>query len=372
MAYRELYLKSLQLTNFKNYSQAQLDLSAKLNCFVGDNGMGKTNLLDAIHTLCLAKSHFLSSDQNLVKTDETFFRLQALFSRAGEQEEIVVKYKLRSKKQLERNKTPYKKISEHIGLLPLVIIAPDDIQLILDGSEERRRYLDLSLVQLDADYTKALLLYNQILEQRNALLRKADDKNPPDLALLDYYDSQLLQPANYIHKKRQELSTKIAPFFQKAYATISSERESVALKYTSQLDMVDFRQLLSDSRNKDILLQRTNKGIHKDDLELIMKDQALKRFASQGQLKSFLLAMKLAQYELIRDELGIYPILLLDDIFDRLDPTRVKQLLEMLTKGDFGQIFLTDTHEKRVSELLEKLEIDESKLFRIEDAKITG
>ena len=370
MPYQHLTLKTLQLTNFKNYSQAALELSQKLNCFVGDNGMGKTNLLDAIHTVCLAKSHFQTSDQNLVKTGETFFRLESEFERAGERVEIVIKYKLRGKKIIERNRIAYKKISEHIGLLPLVIIAPDDIQLILDGSEERRKYLDLSLVQLDPDYTKALMLYNQILEQRNALLRNSDDKNPPDSALLDYYDSQLIEPANYIYKKRKELSENISPIFQQAYAAISSDREQVEMIYNSQLDNADIEQLLSDSRNKDILLQRTNKGIHKDDLELMMKDQPLKRFASQGQLKSFLLAMKLAQYELLRDDLGIYPIMLLDDIFDRLDPGRVKQLLELLTNGDFGQIFLSDTHEKRVRELLDMLRIDESRIFRIEDSKI--
>ncbi len=370
MPYQQLTLKTLHLTNFKNYSQATLELSQKLNCFVGDNGMGKTNLLDAIHTLCLAKSHFQTSDQNLVKTGETFFRLEAVFERAGEQEEIVIKYKLRGKKIIERNRIAYKKISEHIGLLPLVIIAPDDIQLILDGSEERRKYLDLSLVQLDPDYTKALMHYNQVLEQRNALLRNSDDKNPPNTALLDYYDSQLIEPAKYIYKKRKELSDNISPTFQQAYAAISSDREQVEMIYNSQLDNADIEQLLSESRNKDILLQRTNKGIHKDDLELMMKDQPLKRFASQGQLKSFLLAMKLAQYELLRDDLGIYPIMLLDDIFDRLDPGRVKQLLELLTNGDFGQIFLSDTHEKRVRELLDMLKIDESRIFRIEDSKI--
>lgn len=370
MPINQLSLKTIQLTNFKNYSQAALELSQKLNCFVGDNGMGKTNLLDAIHTLCLAKSHFLSSDQNLVKNGETFFRLQAFFERAGVPEEIVVKYKLRGKKQIERNKIAYKKISEHIGFLPLVIIAPDDMQLILEGSEDRRKYLDLCLVQLDPDYTKALMHYNQVLEQRNALLRNSDDKNPPDLSLLDYYDSQLIEPAYYIHQKRKELCKKISPIFLDAYAKISSERESVAMLYNSQLENADYQNLLAESRARDIFLQRTGKGIHKDDLELIMKDQPLKRFASQGQLKSYLLAMKLAQYELLRDNLGIYPILLLDDIFDRLDPNRVKQLLEMLTKEDFGQIFLTDTHQNRVSELVSMLELNNSKIFTVEDGAI--
>lgn len=370
MPYQQLTLKTLQLTNFKNYSQATLELSQKLNCFVGDNGMGKTNLLDAIHTLCLAKSHFLSSDQHLVKNGETFFRLQAMFERAGTPEEIVIKYKVRGKKQIERNKTSYKKIAEHIGFLPLVIIAPDDMQLILDGSEERRKYLDLCLVQLDPDYTKALMHYNQVLDQRNALLRNSDDKNPPDTSLLDYYDSQLIDPAKYIHQARKELCEKLTTIFQKAYASISSERETVEMVYKSQLDQADYPLLLAESRNKDIFLQRTGKGIHKDDLELVMKDQPLKRFASQGQLKSYLLAMKLAQYELLRDDLGIYPILLLDDIFDRLDPGRVKQLLEMLTSGEFGQIFLSDTHENRVIDLLEMLRIDGSTIFKIADSQI--
>jgi DNA replication and repair protein RecF len=370
---KEFYLKTLVLTNFKNYSQEQLQLSAQLNCFVGDNGMGKTNLLDAIHVLCLAKSHFLASDQNLVKTGEDFFRLQGIFYRTEENEDIAVKYKLRSKKIIERNKAAYKRISEHIGLLPLVIIAPDDMQLIMQGSEERRKYMDLCLVQLDSEYTKSLLFYNQVIEQRNALLRSADDRNPPDSNLLDFYDGQLLQPAAYIYKKRKELIEMLAPLFLAAYAAISGERESVEMRYISQLEGTDFEMLLFESRRKDTILQRTNKGIHKDDIELEIKSQPLKRYASQGQLKSFLLAMKLAQYELLRDCLGMSPILLLDDIFDRLDAGRVKHLLQLLTEGDFGQIFLTDTHEERVKEILESLRLKSSyKKFQIADGSINN
>lgn len=370
---KEFYLKTLVLTNFKNYSQEQLQLSAQLNCFVGDNGMGKTNLLDAIHVLCLAKSHFLASDQNLVKTGEDFFRLQGIFYRTEENEDIAVKYKLRSKKIIERNKAAYKRISEHIGLLPLVIIAPDDMQLIMQGSEERRKYMDLCLVQLDYEYTKSLLFYNQVIEQRNALLRSADDRKPPDSNLLDFYDGQILQPAAYIYKKRKELIEMLSPLFLAAYAAISGERESVEMRYISQLEGTDFEMLLFESRRKDTILQRTNKGIHKDDIELEIKSQTLKKYASQGQLKSFLLAMKLAQYELLRDCLGMSPILLLDDIFDRLDAGRVKHLLQLLTEGDFGQIFLTDTHEERVKEILESLKLKSSyKKFQVSDGSINN
>jgi DNA replication and repair protein RecF len=371
MAISEMYLETLSLTNFKNYELQTLELSPQLNCFVGENGMGKTNLLDAIHVLCLSKSHFMSSDQNLVRTGEDFFRLQGKFNRQGKSEDIVVKYKLRGKKQIERNKIPYKRISEHVGLLPLVIIAPDDIQLIMQGSEERRRFLDLCLVQLDPEYMQQLMLYNQVLEQRNALLRAADDHHSPDPSLLDIYDAQLLKPAEFIFNKRTELIEKLTTIFQSCYAAISGERETVEMRYTSQLQGADFEMLLLESRRKDIILQRSNKGIHKDDLELEIKGQALKRFASQGQLKSFLMAMKLAQYEFLRQFLNIPPLLLLDDIFDKLDATRVSQLLDLLLKRDFGQIFITDTHEERVATILKTLSLKSNyKKFMIKDAQV--
>jgi DNA replication and repair protein RecF len=366
-----LYLESLSLSNFKNYDLETLQFSPQLNCFVGENGMGKTNLLDAIHLLCLGKSHFMASDQNLVRSGEEFFRLHGKFIRAEKNEEIVIKYKMRGKKQIERNRVLYKRIAEHVGLLPLVIIAPDDIQLIMQGSEERRRFLDLCLVQLDTEYLKQLMIYNQVLEQRNALLRSSDEQNNINISLLEIYDQQLLAPAAYIFEKRTALMKDLAPIFQSCYATISGEREEVSMRYISQLQDSDLSALLLESRKKDLILQRSNKGIHKDDLELEIKGAPLRRYASQGQLKSYLLAMKLAQYELLRQCQNIAPILLLDDIFDKLDAGRVKHLLHLLLERDFGQVFITDTHEERVAAILNTLSIKSAfKKFVIKDAQV--
>ena len=330
--------------------------------------MGKTNLLDAIHVLCLGKSHFMSTDQNLVRTGEDFFRLQAKFRKLDEKEDIVVKYKLRGKKVFERNKIAYKRLADHVGLLPLVIIAPDDAGLILNGSEERRRFLDFILVQFDSQYMTQLLRYNQIIEQRNALLKSADHPKEVDISLLEVYDAQLPEPAKYIFAKRTEFIEKLYPVFQAYYEEISGGKEVVEISYKSHLQQDSMADLLLLSRDKDLILQRTSKGIHKDDLILELKGKTLKQFASQGQLKSYLLAMKLAQYELLRQAREVTPILLLDDIFDKLDANRVKHLLSLLIEHQFGQIFITDTHEDRVEGILQDIKFSSDyKKFVIAD-----
>jgi DNA replication and repair protein RecF len=348
-----------------------LELSSNVNAIVGKNGMGKTNIMDAIHTFALGKSHFLSTDQNLIRFGEDFFRIQTNVSRFGKNEEIVVKYKFRTKKVIERNKVPYKKISEHIGLIPLVMIAPDDIQLIMEGSEERRKFLDLCLVQYDAFYLEQLLIYNSILEQRNSLLKSYEYLKPFNFDLLETYDLQLIKPAQYIFEKRSEMIKKLEPIFKESYASISGDRENVNLKYISSLFEEELARSLITNREKDLILQRTTKGIHKDDLELEIKGQSLKKFASQGQLKSYLLAMKLAQYEFLKQITNLSPILLLDDIFDKLDEKRVAQLLNLLFEKNFGQIFITDTHEQRIESIIQKL-IDKSvySKIKIEDGRV--
>jgi DNA replication and repair protein RecF len=371
MIKEDLHIKELTLTNFKNYEMQSFKFSPKLNCIVGENGMGKTNIMDAIHTFALGKSHFLSTDQNLIRFGEDFFRIQAHVSRFGKNEEIVVKYKYRTKKVIERNKIPYKKISEHIGLIPLVMIAPDDIQLIMEGSEERRRFLDLSLVQYDSVYLEQLLIYNSVLEQRNSLLKSYEYLKPFNFDLLETYDLQLIKPAQYIFEKRYELIKKLEPIFVACYASISGDKEKVNIKYTSSLFEEEMVISLLHSREKDLILQRTTKGIHKDDLELEIKGQSLKKFASQGQLKSYLLAMKLAQYEFLKEITKLSPILLLDDIFDKLDEKRVAQLLNLLFEKNFGQIFITDTHELRIESIIQKL-LDKSEYtkIKIEDGTV--
>ncbi len=332
--------------------------------------MGKTNILDAIYYLCMCKSHFGLTDRYVMKKGETFFRLDGGFVKKDKLQKVVCKVIPRKKKVFECNKVPYAKLSEHIGLLPVVMIAPDDVQMITEGSEERRRFLDNTICQLDADYLKNLIEYNKLLSQRNKLLKQFAEQRYFDATLLDIYDQQMLKPAAYIVKKRQSTVETFLPIFQSYYATISNHQESVNCVFLSKLIETDFATLLTEQREKDKILQRSTVGIHKDDLAFTINELPLKRFASQGQRKSYLLALKLAQYELMRQQKGQTPILLLDDIFDKLDGNRVQQLLSLLIeqKG-FGQIFITDTHDSRVEEIVQQFDTDYKK-FRVENGSI--
>jgi len=348
-----LRLDKIKLTNFKNYAGEHLSFSPKLNCFVGKNGMGKTNLLDAIYYLCMCKSHFAIRDTNVLKEGEDFFRLEGYFKKKQKKEKIVFKIIPKKKKEIERNDKQYDKLSEHIGLLPVVIIAPDDTILATEGSEERRRFLDNTLSQLDKGYLANLMLYNRVLKQRNAALKTMWERRKFDESLIQTYDKQMIAPAKLIHEQRAAFIADFIPIFNEIYGVIASEAEVVGCVYKSKLSDTDYTDLLSESREKDRVLQRTTTGIHKDDLAFSLKGFPLKRFASQGQLKSYILAMKLAQYQLLRKHKDCEPILLLDDIFDKLDRTRVAQLLSLLVKGEYGQIFITDTHENRVEEIIQ-------------------
>lgn len=365
-----MHLGKLKLTNFKNYGNQQLTLSTKLNCFVGDNGMGKTNLLDAIHYLCMCKSHFSLPDRQVIRHDEAFFRLDGFFTKQEAPEHIVCKFQPSKKKVIERNKIAYERLAEHIGRYPMVLVTPDDNQLLTDGSEYRRQFLDISLSQLDQQYLKALIHYNKVLQQRNAFLKQHDHPQQINIDLLEVYNHQLLQPAAIIHTFRKEFITNLIPAFQDYYAQISGEKETVSLEYQSQLSTSSMEALFEESKEKDCWLQRTTKGIHKDELKLKMNGFPVKKFASQGQLKSYLLALKLAQFEAIAQALKFKPILLLDDIFDKLDQHRVKQLLTLLLSQNFGQIFITDTHEHRIASIVSGFQSD-YKEFRIDQGVAT-
>lgn len=353
-----MHLERLQLTNFKNYESQQLSLSSKLNCFVGENGMGKTNLLDAIHYLCMCKGHFNLPDKQVIRHGEDFFRLEGKFQRKNKKETVVCKYSPKTRKVIERNKVAYKRLADHIGRFPMIMITPDDTLLITEGSENRRQFIDVLLVQLDAIYLQHLMTYNKVLQQRNAFLKSFKHPLEVNFDLLAIYSQQLLVPANYIHQKRQEIITLLKPIFQNYYKVISGDKEQVNLAYHSQLSQDSFTSLLEESQEKDTWLQRTTKGVHKDDLKLLINDYPVKKFASQGQLKSYLLALKLAQYELLRQESAVAPLVLLDDIFDKLDKKRVQHLLTLLLEKDFGQIFITDTHENRIAEIVSGLGTD--------------
>lgn len=350
-----MYIEKIKLTNFKNYENYEMEFSPTLNCIVGRNGIGKTNLLDAIHYLCLCKSHFQYADTALVKHGESFFRLEGIFERKNKKEEIIAKLIPRKKKSFERNKIEYTKLSEHIGFLPIVMIAPDDIQLATDGSEYRRRFADYTLSQTNPTYLHELIHYNRILEQRNAVLKQYAETGKRQDDLLDIYDQKLWQIGIYIFHERQKWTKELIPYFQTFYKIISESRENVSLNYESEWEGRTDQNILLPQRNKDYERGFTTIGIHKDDWSFFIKNQSLKKFASQGQLKSYILALRLAQYQYISKAIELSPILLLDDLFDKLDEYRVRQLLTLLSGGDFGQIFITDTHTDRMENILQSV-----------------
>lgn len=365
----KITLQHIQLTNFKNYAGADITCSTGVNCLVGKNGMGKTNFLDAIYYLCMTKSHFSLSDQYLVRHEQDFFRLSGKFKTPSSHKNIVAKYQLRKKKVFEANQVPYVRLAEHIGQLPVVMVAPDDTQLATEGSENRRKYIDNTLSQIDQEYLQQLILYNKLLKQRNALLKKMGEEHKFQPALLHTYNHQMLAPATFIYEKRAAFAEVLQPVFQVMYNYISNEAEKVQLHYKSPLQENNLEELFRKNQEKDRILQRTTAGIHKDDLTFEIEKRPLKKFASQGQLKSYILALKLSQYEILREFKEVSPILLLDDIFDKLDQYRVFQLLELLVGGQFGQVFISDTNVNRVAKTLDKLQA-EHKQFLVENGTI--
>ena len=358
-----MHLQLLKLTNFRNYGFQEMKFSPRLNLIAGLNGMGKTNLLDAVYYLCMGKSHFTGTDRNVVRQGEDFFRLEGHFHLNEKEEKIVAKVQPGKLKVFERNSSPYDRLADHVGLLPVVFKAPDDTALALDGSEERRRFLDNTLCQTDQPYLHHLLQYNKVLQNRNALLKQFAEQRYSDPELLEVYDRQMVEPASYIFDKRKGFVAALEPVFNNFYKAICNGKEDVKCIYRSQLFENQLNELLITAREKDRILQRTTAGIHKDDLQFRLDGRPLKSFASQGQLKSFVLALKLAQYHCLKIEKRLSPILLLDDLFDKLDDERVKHLLELLVNGDFGQVFITDTHPERSEELAKHFGSDYEKFI---------
>lgn len=330
--------------------------------------MGKTNLLDAIYYLCMGKSHFGVRDRHILRHKAEFLRLEGVFNKQEKKEKIVAKVIPGKKKEFEQNTKPYPKLSEHIGRFPIVIIAPDDTYIAKEGSEARRKFLNNSLSQLDQTYLQHLILYNKVLKQRNAILKQFVETRHFDPSLLHIYNDQLLEPAHYIHQARLDFIEKFRPLLQQTYQIISGSQETVDCTYQSALKETPYKDLLKLSEEKDRVLQRTTTGIHKDDLRFTIQGYPLKRLASQGQMKSFILSLKLAQYDLLKGWKKVSPILLLDDIFDKLDEHRVTHLLNLLLNGSFGQIFITDTHDDRVDKIVRNF-ASEHKTFQIIDGK---
>jgi DNA replication and repair protein RecF len=330
----------------------------------GLNGKGKTNLLDAIYYLCFTKSYFAKTDALNAQFGKDGFRLEGKApsnSRKGGRQEntdsIVCIYRGTGKKEFYLNDVEYNKFSEHIGKFPAVMIAPDDVELITGASEERRRYMDTVLSQVDAGYLQQLILYNKVLQQRNSLLKRFAEQGKTDWPLLEVIDEQLVQPGKYIHAKRRSFTEQLIPLVQNFYRQISNNNEIVTLQYESQLNSAGFYELLNQVREKDFYLQRSNAGTHKDDLLIQLNGQVFKNIASQGQRKSLLFALKLAEFEIIRFDKGFAPILLLDDVFEKLDNNRMQHLLQWVCCENKGQVFITDTHKERLEKAFSTLKI---------------
>ncbi|SES22661.1 DNA replication/repair protein RecF [Pedobacter rhizosphaerae] len=364
-----MWLKNITLLNFKNYTDAGIQFSETVNVFTGNNGSGKTNMLDAIHYLCLCKSYFNPIDGQQIKNGQEFFMVQGDFDRNDKSEKISCGVKRNQKKQFKRNKKEYEKLADHIGLFPVVMISPYDVNLIMDGSEERRKFIDNVISQTDAQYLDQLIAYNRVLLNRNAFLKQIAITRKYDPTLLQILDEQLVQTGKKIFATRKAFMDEFIPLFNQYYIYITNNKETVALQYQSQLADVPFEQLLEKSVEKDRVLERTTTGIHKDELAFSIHEMPLKKFGSQGQQKSFLIALKLAQYAYLAKNKGFKPLLLLDDIFDKLDDDRVQKLMQMVSHHDFGQIFITDTGIERVKSIFKTIEVGVT-LFTVDNGQI--
>jgi DNA replication and repair protein RecF len=349
-----LLLKNISLTQFKNYSHQQLELKHPIVAFTGANGIGKTNLLDAIHYLCFTKSFFSGIDSNNVQHGRAGFRIEGVFEKNGELFKTCIILRENGKKEITCNEVPYEKFSQHIGLFPCVMIAPDDAELIIGGSELRRKFLDTLLSQINANYLQQLIVYTKVLQQRNSYLKQSAQTQIRNNNLLEVLDEQLILAGNYIYETRKSF----LPQFQKRalqfYKQIAGKDEAVSILFESQLNHSGFQDLLQQSKERDYLLQRTNYGIHKDDLLLKLNEEPFKSTASQGQRKSLLFSLKLAEAETINEQKGFYPLLLLDDVFEKLDTQRMHNLLDYVCSQK-AQVFITDPNEERVRKVFKEL-----------------
>ena len=347
-----MFLKTLALLNYKNFSSAEFEFDQKINCMVGNNGIGKTNVLDSIYHLSFGKSYFNPITSQNINHDAEFFVVDGIFEKQDREEQIIVSAKRGQKKVIKRNNKPYEKFSEHIGFIPTVIISPADRDLIIEGSETRRKFIDGVISQSDNKYLNNLIDYGKILAQRNSLLKYFAANNSFDRDTLSVYDMQLEELGSNLYKKRKVFLETFIPIFQKRYATISNGHEEVSIAYKSQLEDGNFKDQLEDNLQKDMALQYTGVGTHKDDLVFEIAGHPIKKFGSQGQQKSFLISLKLAQFDFMKDLSKVSPILLMDDIFDKLDENRVAHIVDLVAKDELGQLFISDTHGDRTEKVV--------------------
>ena len=359
-----MFLKRLSLINYKNFDSRTFEFDSKINCFVGANGVGKTNALDAIYHLSFGKGYFNPVATQNIKHEEDFFVIDGEFEKLDREEKIVCSLKTGMKKIIKRNGKAYERLSDHIGLIPLVIISPADRDLIIEGSDTRRKFIDGVISQSDKGYLQTLIKYNKILVQRNSLLKYFVANNTFDASTLSVYDEQLHNYGSEIFKKRLKFVEAFIPIFKEQYAAISAGKEKVTLSYDSKLLDDDLSSLLAKNVEKDRILQYTGVGIHKDDLNFEIAGHPIKKFGSQGQQKSFLIALKFAQFHFIKKQAKTTPILLLDDIFDKLDENRVAQIVGMVDNENFGQIFISDTHAERTEEIVKNIH-QSYKIFKL-------
>lgn len=364
-----MFLSKISIVNYKNIREAALSLSPKMNCFIGHNGEGKTNLLDAVYYLSFCRSASTSADSFVMRHDEDFFMLDGTYANEeGEEESVYCGMKRGAKKHFKRNNKEYKRLSAHIGLIPLILISPSDTVMIEGGSEERRRLIDVVVSQYDSTYIDALNRYNKALQQRNALLR-ADDE--PDPELMSLWEEQMAEHGEAVYMKRRSFIEELKPLFMKFYENISAERETVSLRYVSHCQRGPLLDVIRRDRHKDRAVGYSLHGIHRDDLEMLIGGYPVKREGSQGQNKTFVIALKLAQFDFLKNVCSkTTPILLLDDIFDKLDAHRVENIVRIVSGSDFGQIFLTDTNREHLDRILRGSALD-YRLFSVADGVIT-
>ena len=359
-----VFLKKISIINYKNILDKEYELDPKINCFVGDNGVGKTNILDAVYHLSMGKSYFNVKNDQLINRGKDYMLVDGVFELNNKNESIVFSLKIGEKKVLKRNGKPYKKFSNHIGLIPVVLISPYDNDLINEGSSERRKFIDSIISQNDKEYLINLIAYTRVIQNRNKLLKQYNRSVDFDLDTIKVYDDQIYKLSEPIFKARDKFIKEFTPLVLEKYKHISDDKEKISIEYKSDLINNHVENLIKDSFQKDVILQYTSVGLHKDDFVFNIDENRIKRFGSQGQQKSFLIALKLAQFDYLKNETGNSPILLMDDIFDKLDLMRVKRIVEIVNSTNFGQIFLSDTDKERIEKVLSSLNLS-SKIFEV-------
>ncbi len=364
-----MHLESMDLIQFKNHLKTSLKFSPQLNGITGLNGSGKTNILDAIHYLSLTKSAVQSSDSLNISHGQDFFAVKGAFSLIDKKLEVRCTFEAGKKKLIYQNGKALDKTSEHVGLIPLVLIAPDDTELIKGGSEGRRKFFDGLISQLDHPYLDQLIRYHHFLKQRNALLKQFAESGRRDLTLLGSYDQELVRLSTILAKRRADLLAQMAPLLQDHYSEISNGQEEVSVHYETEALRPDFAEYFLSLRQKDLATKNSNAGIHKDDFDFRIGEHPIRKIGSQGQQKSYIIALKLAQFQIFEEARGEKPLLLLDDIFDKLDDERIAKLMELISKGTFGQIFLTDARPERSRKILGELDA-EVFFFEVEKGEV--